>query len=157
MEIYQRNINSIVRRIGKGRILVEASLLDLDHSARVFLTFDIQGRTIVEARAEMPKTPFAICTETLGQLPSLVGLVVERGVVRKVAQRLGRERGCVHLVELAVHAIRLASAALVAESLGIDSRDFAKLSEEERLRLGRPYLRNTCYAYNEERLKEVLD
>jgi len=134
MEIYQRNINSIVRRIGKGRIIVEASLLDLDHSARVFLTFDIQERTIVEARAEMPKTPFGICTETLGQLSSLVGLVVERGVVKRVAQRLGRETGCVHLVELAVHAIRLASAALVAESLGIDSRDFAKLSEEERLK-----------------------
>jgi hypothetical protein len=105
----------------------------------------------------MPKAPFEVCTETLGQLPSLVGLVVERGVVKKVAERLGHETGCVHLVELAVHAIRLASAALVAEGLGIDSRDFAKLSEKERLRLGRPYLGNTCYAYNEERLKEVLD
>lgn len=62
MEIYQRNINSIVRRIG-----------NLDHSVRVFLTFDIQERRVVEARAEMPKTPFRICRETLGQLPSLVG------------------------------------------------------------------------------------
>lgn len=157
MEIYQRNINSVVRRIGKGRMLVEASLLDLDHSARVFLTFDVQERTIVEARAEMSKAPFEVCGETLGQLPNLVGLVVERGAVRRVAERLGRETGCVHLVELAVHAIRLASATLLTEGLGIDSRDFAKLSEEERLRLGRPYLQNTCYAYNEERLKEVLD
>lgn len=156
MEVYQRNVNSIVRRIGKGKMLVEASLLDLDHSARVFLTFDVRERRIVEARAEMPKTPFGICTETLGQLPGLVGLVVERGVVKRVAERLGRETGCVHLVELAVHAIRLASATLVTEGLGIDSRDFAKLSEEERLRLGRPYLRNTCYAFSEERLKEVL-
>lgn len=157
MEIYQRNINSVVRRIGKGRMLVEASLLDLDHSARVFLTFDVQERTIVEARAEMSKAPFEVCGETLGQLPNLVGLVVERGAVKKVAERLGHETGCVHLVELAVHAIRLASATLVTEGLGIDSREFAKLSEEERLRLGRPYLQNTCYAYNEERLKEVLD
>lgn len=157
MEIYQRNINSIVRRIEKGRILVEASLLDLDHSARIFLTFDVQERRVVEARAEMPKAPFGVCTETLGQLPSLVGLVVERGVVKKVAERLGHKTGCVHLVELAVHAIRLASATLVTEGLGVDSREFAKLSEEERLRLGRPYLGNTCYAYNEERLKEVLD
>lgn len=77
-------------------------------------------------------------------------------MVRKVAERIGQRTGCVHLVELAVNAVRMAAPILMAEAIGIDSRDFAELSEEDRLRLGRPFLRDTCYAYNEERLKEIL-
>ena len=156
MEIYQRNINTVVHHLGEGKILVEASLLDLDHSARVFLTFEVGERKIVEARAEMSKVPFKVCPRTLGKIDELVGLRVEAGVVRKVAERIGHRTGCVHLVELAVNAVRMAAPILMAEAIGIDSRDFAELSEEERLRLGRPFLKDTCYAYNEERLKEIL-
>mgnify|MGYP001100009006 CR=1 FL=1 len=100
--------------------------------------------------------PFEACIKPLENLPTLVGLRVEKGVIKQVAERLGRESGCAHLVELAVNAVRVAGAVPVAEGTGVTRQKFARLREEERLRLGRPHLGDTCYVYSEKRLREVL-
>ena len=59
-EIYERNINVSVSKLGEREILTKASLLDLNHNIRVELTVDVPSKTIVSVQAQMVKSPFSI-------------------------------------------------------------------------------------------------
>ena len=60
-EIYERNINVSVSKLGEKAISTKASLLDLNHNIRIELTIDVQTKMILNAHAQMVKSPFAIC------------------------------------------------------------------------------------------------
>jgi len=107
LEIYERNINAAVRRDGDDHIVTKASLLDLNHNMRVEIRVRISDRTIVEAGAQMTKTPFAICGQTAHFAEKMQGLRIERGVTKQLSSLFGRSSGCTHLYELAVEAVRL--------------------------------------------------
>lgn len=71
MDLYQRNINVSVHRIGDNQLMLWSTMLDLDHSIRVQLTVDVASKQIVEASGEMLKVPFSICHQTLDNLEKL--------------------------------------------------------------------------------------
>jgi hypothetical protein len=147
-ELYQRNINVTVERAGPDHILVHSSLLDLDHSIRFSMKVHSRTKTIVEASAQMIRVPFRKCRETLSLTKKISGMVIERGINRKLADALGHDTGCMHLVELSMTAARMAAAVLVEAQRGLADREhFEALSEEERIALGMPFLKNTCLVF----------
>ncbi len=148
MDLYQRNINVSVHRIGDNQIMLWSTMLDLDHSIRVQLTVDSASKQIVEASGEMLKVPFSICHQTLDNLEKLKGMAIERGVSKKVAAAVGKNTGCVHLVEIVMSAVRLASPFLVGYGGGFTERQqLDQFSEEEQIQLGKLFLADTCLAY----------
>jgi hypothetical protein len=150
-ELYQRNINVTVESLGDDHIIVQASLLDLDHSIRFSMEVHAPTRTIVRGNAQMIRVPFRKCRETLPLVDKIAGLVIERGINKKLANALGRSTGCMHLVELAMTAARMAAAVLVEAGGGLVDRDrFEALSEAERIGIGMPFLKNTCWVFRVE-------
>jgi hypothetical protein len=150
-ELYQRNINVTVERAEQDHILVQCSLLDLDHSIRFLMKVNTRTKTIVESNAQMIRVPFHRCRDTLSLTESIAGLVIGRGINRQLADRLGHNNGCMHLVELAVTATRMAAAVLAEADRGITDREsFECMDEEERIAIGMPHLRNTCLVFKVE-------
>lgn len=148
MDLYQRNINVSVHRIGDNQLMLWSTMLDLDHSIRVQLTVDVASKQIVEASGEMLKVPFSICHQTLDNLEKLKGIVIERGVSKRIAAAVGKNTGCVHLVEIVMSAVRLASPFLIGYGSGLTERQqLEQLSEEEQIQLGKLFLADTCLAY----------
>jgi hypothetical protein len=147
-ELYQRNINVVVETVDDDHIVVQASLLDLDHSIRFSMEVHTATGTIVGGNAQMIRVPFAKCRETIARVEKIGGLVIERGINRKLANVLGRNTGCMHLVELAVTSARMAAALLVEAGGGLVDRErFESLSEAERIEIGMPFLKNTCWVF----------
>jgi hypothetical protein len=150
-ELYQRNINVTVEKADEEHILVQCSLLDLDHSIRFVMKVHTQTKVIVDAEAQMVRVPFHKCRETLPLTETIAGLVIGRGINRRLADRLGHNVGCMHLVELAVTATRMAAAVLVEADRGLTDRDgFECLDEESRVAIGMPHLKNTCLVFRVE-------
>lgn len=154
-ELYQRNINVTVEGASPASILVQASLLDLDHSIRFFMEVDKATKAILQAGAQMIRVPFRQCRETIALTEKIVGLVIGRGINRRLADALGHNIGCMHLVELAMTAARMAAAVLVEAERGLADREhFECLSEEERIAIGMPFLKNTCLVFRVEEEQE---
>ena len=150
-ELYQRNINVTVERLDEEHILVHSSLLDLDHSIRFSMEVHAPSRTITAGSAQMIRVPFRKCRETVPLAERIAGLVIERGINRRLADILGHNTGCMHLVELAMTAARMAAAVLVEAGGGlVDREHFESLSEEERIAIGMPFLKNTCLVFRVE-------
>ncbi len=150
-ELYQRNINVTVEKADDEHIQVLASLLDLDHSIRFLMKIHTRSKTITEGSAQMIRVPFQKCRATVSLADKIAGLVIERGINRQLADRLGHNIGCMHLVELAVTATRMAAAVLVEAERGLTNReDFECLDEQTRIEIGMPHLRNTCLVFRDE-------
>ncbi len=147
MEIYERNINASVRREDDEHILTKASLLDLNHNMRVELKVRIADREIVDAEAQMTKTPFQICVGTAHFVKRLIGLTIERGVTRRMAELLGKSAGCTHLYELSVEAVRLSSNVLLGFATGDEEWRERKLSDEEFIDRAKGFLANSCLPF----------
>ncbi len=149
-ELYQRNINITVERANAQHIQVQASLLDLDHSIRFTMQVETTTKTITGASAQMIRVPFHACRQTLALADKIAGFVIERGINKKLADALGRNIGCMHLVELAMTSARMAAAVLAEADRGIADREhFERLSDEEKIAVGMPYLRNTCLVFKQ--------
>ncbi len=147
MEIYERNINAAVSKEGKDLIKTKASLLDLNHNMRVEILVRVSDRSIIDAKAEMTKTPFAICGVTASFIENLIGLKIERGITKKIAGMMGRADGCTHLFELAVEAIRLSSNVMLGFKSGDDEWRMRKLSDEDFIQRAKGFLANSCLPF----------
>ncbi len=147
MEIYERNINASVRREDEEHIITKASLLDLNHNMRVVIKVRISDREIVDAEGQMVKTPFSICGQTVSFVRNLIGLKIERGVTKKMADLLGRADGCTHLYELSVEAARLSSNVMLGFDTGDEEWRERRLSDEEFIENARGFLANSCLPF----------
>jgi hypothetical protein len=75
------------------------------HRLELTLIVRFPDHVITAVEGQMATTPYpTICPDALPALQSLVGVSVARGFTRAVNERLGRERGCTHLVAL-IHAM----------------------------------------------------
>jgi len=150
-ELYQRNINVTVEKADADHILIQCSLLDLDHSIRFLMKVNTRTKTIVDGGAQMVRVPFHKCRETLPLAEKIAGLVIGRGINRQLADRLGHNIGCMHLVELAVTAARMAAAVLAEADRGLTNREgFECMDEESLIAIGMPHLKNTCLVFRVE-------
>ena len=147
MEIYERNINASVRRDDDEHIRTKASLLDLNHNMRVEIKVHIPSRIIVEARAQIVKSPFKICAQTASFVRNLEGLKIERGVTRKMTDLLGKSDGCTHLYELSVEAVRLSSNVMLGFATGDLEWRERKLTDDEFIERAKTFLANSCLPF----------
>ncbi|MBZ0263974.1 DUF2889 domain-containing protein [bacterium] len=148
-EIYERNINVSVSRFGDDLMRTKASLLDLNHNMRVDLVVRVTDRTIMEARSQMVKTPFAVCEITGNRIKTIVGMKIERGVTKKMRELLSGPSGCTHLYELAVEAVRMSSNVMMGFATG-DEKEWRerRMSDEEFINRAQDFLKNSCLPFS---------
>ncbi|HLF15290.1 MAG TPA: DUF2889 domain-containing protein [Bacteroidota bacterium] len=149
-EIYERNLNVSVSKLNDTEIFTKASLLDLNHNIRVELTVDIVSKTITKADAQMVKSPFAICQQTLNKIRNVVGLKIERGIHQRLVDTLGHSDGCTHLVDLTMEAVRLSANVLLGFTRFDEEWRQRKLSDEEFIAQVKPILKNSCLPFKDD-------
>lgn len=149
MDIFQRSIHSNVKRRGQDHLLVTSSLLDLEHSIHFEMVVRISTAAIESAKGAMSKTPLTRCLRGTEGISELVGLTIGRGVVREIQKRLGGPRGCAHMVELILDAVRLVSMLLIGDTVNYWSELKEQLTEEEIVARGKEKLKNTCLVFAE--------
>ncbi len=147
MEILERNINTKARKVGNDTILVRSSILDLHHNMFFEMKIDMESKEIKSVKAEMVKVPYQECKNALVNVENLVGLKLERGLVKKMAEILGKNTGCTHMLEIAITASRTASYTILnILSKGKKWKDITA-SDEERYQVVRAYLDNSCVMF----------
>ena len=148
-EIYERNINVSVSKLGEKEILTKASLLDLNHNIRIELTVDVQTKMILNATAQMVKSPFSICQQTLKKINNIVGIKIERGIHARLVDALGHSDGCTHLVDLAMEAVRLSANVLLGFTRFDEEWRQRRLSDAEFIAQVKPILKNSCLPFED--------
>ena len=150
MRDYQRSIHSHVRDQGDGRLRVASSLLDLEHSFHLEMMVSTKDWVIESASATMGMTPLSPCVAGAAVVGELVGLQIDRGVLRQINARIGGPRGCAHLAELVTDAVRLLGMIRLGGDTGYFGDGRTQRSEEEVIAEGRERLRNTCIVFSDE-------
>ncbi len=150
MKIYERNMNSSVVQVDEEHLLVETSLLDLNHSMRVELKINTNTNIIEDAVSETTKVPLKACDYPQGHIKKIIGLKIERGINRKLIQALGGCDGCTHLYELALMSVRLTFNVLMGIRYDWDQWVSRSLSDEEFTKQATPHLKGSCYPFRED-------
>ncbi len=149
MEFIYRTINSYVHDYDGKEILILSQLSDFAHIFEVRMRIELKSKKIIEASGCYHKTPYKICGDTLSLINKLNGLIVKPGILKEVAKILTGKKGCVHLFELVENALKLASTILIGKHINYFSKEFQKLSDEEKIVKSKEYLKNTCLAYSD--------
>lgn len=145
----QRNFNIELYENGSDEMLLVGTILDTDHLIKLELTLYLPDEQITRSKLDMVRVPFPVCREIESMADRLVGLRIERGVLNKIAHRVGGHLGCSHVKELAANLVYFAASSLVQRRLGIDpvSTDYEQKSPEERFTLTKELLSDSCLAY----------
>ena len=70
--------------------------------AALSLWLEVPQFTILEARASLTGTPFALCPATVGRAPRLEGLSIAKGFTGAALDRIAGPAGCAHLAALVI-------------------------------------------------------
>jgi hypothetical protein len=149
--VSKRDIGIEAFELVNGNLMLEATFLDPYHLIRLNIHINPNTKEIVHTKSEFGNHPHAGCPVVALKAQTLVGLKIERGITRKVSERIGGSEGCIHLRELALETINFAATALIGfdEGFGLMSRDFNLLDENKKYELSKHLLQNSCYVYNE--------
>ena len=149
--VSKRDIGIEAFELENGNLMLEATLLDPYHLIRLNIHIEPHTKTIVNARSEFASHPHAACPMVAEKAKQLIGLKIERGITKQILQKIGGSEGCVHLRELTMETINFAATTLIGfdEGFGLMSRDFNILNEEERFKISKHVLNNTCFIYKE--------
>jgi hypothetical protein len=147
MEILERNINTQAKRGGEDSIIVKSSILDLHHNMFFEMKIDIKTKEILSVSAEMAKIPYLECKDALTNVDMLVGLKLERGLIKRMAEILGKNTGCTHVLEIAIAAARTASYTIL--NILSEGKKWKEImaSDEERYDVVKAYLDNSCVVF----------
>ncbi|NUM51969.1 MAG: DUF2889 domain-containing protein [Flavobacteriales bacterium] len=147
--VSKRDIGIEAFELVNGNLMLEATLLDPYHLIRLNIHINPNTKEIVHAKSEFGNHPHAACPLVAAKATSLIGLKIERGITRKVSERIGGSEGCIHLRELTLETINFAATALIGydEGFGLMSRDFNLLDEQKKFELSKHLLNNSCYVY----------
>ena len=152
-KIHERNVNVKVIDEGKPYLRVHASLLDVEHSFQAEMVVDIQSGRIEEVAAAMAQRPYkTYCPYALDNVQKLKGDVIGPGISRRIIEKLGRNTGCFHLVEIFQAAVSFAATILIGKRAQWEGLDDIAMSEEEHRERWMPYLKNTCQVFRVENL-----
>ncbi|MBM2814125.1 MAG: hypothetical protein HW421_887 [Ignavibacteria bacterium] len=149
--VSKRDISIEAFELENGNLMLHAVFLDPYHLIRLNLHIVPQTKTIVGAFCEYANNPHRECPVVALKAAQLIGLRIERGITKKVSERIGGSEGCVHLRELVLETINFSATALIGydEGFGLMSRSFNILDEDKRYELSKNVLKNTCYIYKE--------
>ncbi|MBS1261681.1 MAG: hypothetical protein MAG453_01010 [Calditrichaeota bacterium] len=147
--IYERNINVAVTQLASDTIKTKSSLLDLNHNMRVDLVISVPDREIVDARCQMVKVPFGICALTAQHIKRVIGLRIERGITKRMRPLLAGAKGCTHLYELTVEAVRMSSNVLMGFATG-DEKEWRerRMTDAEFIERAREFLKDSCLPFS---------
>lgn len=150
MDLLERNINVQIKRLDEDSIFVRSSILDLHHSMFFEMEIDFISRKIKKVNAAMVKVPYPVCQEALTNIQKCVGLKLERGLAKKMADILGRNTGCTHILEIALAGARTASYAIL--NILADGKMWKDIieSDEERYEAVKGYLENSCIVFKKD-------
>ena len=150
MDLLERNINVQIKSLDKGTLFVKSSILDLHHSMFFEMEIDFITREIIKVNAAMVKVPYPVCQNALANIQKCIGLRLERGLAKRMADILGKNTGCTHLLEIALTGARTASYAIL--NILAEGRMWKDIiaSDEERYEAVRGYLDNSCVAFRKE-------
>jgi len=145
----QRNFSIELYEDGSDEMVLVATMLDSEHLIKLELTLYLPDEQITRSKLDMIRAPFPVCRELEPIADRLVGLRIERGVLNEIARRVGGHVGCSHVKELAANLVYFAASKLVQHRLGVDpvSTEYAQTSPEERFKLTKELLSDTCLAY----------
>lgn len=149
--VSKRDIGIEAFELENGNLMLEATFLDPYHLIRLNLHIDPKTKTITYAKCEFANHPHGACPLVALKAKLLIGIKIERGVTRKVSERIGGSEGCIHLRELTLETINFAATALIGydEGFGLMSRDFNMLDEDKKFELSKDLLKGSCIVYNE--------
>jgi len=150
MDLLERNINVQIKRLDEDSIFVRSSILDLHHSMFFEMEIDFITREITKVNAAMVKAPYPECQDALANLQKCVGLRLERGLSKRMADILGKNTGCTHVLEIALAGARTASYAIL--NILAEGRMWKEImaSDEERYEVVKGYLDNSCVVFKRE-------
>jgi hypothetical protein len=150
MEILERNINTQARRGPENTIIVKSSILDLHHNMFFEMKIDFDTKEIISVSAEMVKVPYPECKSALANVNDMIGLKLERGLVKKMAEILGKNTGCTHMLEIAIAASRTASYTIL--NILSDGKRWKEImaSDDEKYQVVKAYLDNSCIMFKKE-------
>ncbi len=149
-DVYERNINIRLSPVDTNTVLLTTSLLDLHHSITVEIKLNLTTQEIIDADVKMMRIPYTGCSKAKENINKIIGLKVERGVNKKIADAMGHATGCTHIVEILQNAMRFAASMLIGVRAGYGTYDKRKvISEEERIANVMPYLKNSCIVFKE--------
>ena len=145
----QRTFNIELFEDGSDEMLLVGTMLDDDHLIKLELSLYLPDEQITRSKLDMVRVPFPVCRDLESVADRLVGLRIERGVLNKIARRVGGRVGCSHIRELASTLVHFAATHLVRRRVGLDpmSTEYDHKSPEERFNLTKGLLRETCLAY----------
>lgn len=161
--VHERKLTIHTYPLEDGRVIVEGRLRDerlvfgyhrdgsprppgVVHWMGVRLLIGDRSLTILEAEAEMPTVPHALCPTVADSVKKLIGLTIVSGFSNQVRKRLGGVEGCSHMMHLV---LAMGPAALhgywAAQSLEPYPvpRSFEEIP-------GLPYLINSCQLWKED-------
>jgi len=138
---FERTFHTAITSVGDGWVSLTA--LDDDfHSMRVVLRVGAD-MTVREAGGRMLKNPYDTCPRAIESLDGLLGAnVLASGMQRRLAERVPRDQGCIHITDMLVVALR---AFRIAQGHDLPGGD------DEEIRRGiitlMPRVRNTCVSF----------
>jgi long-subunit acyl-CoA synthetase (AMP-forming) len=132
---------------GGDELMLIGTMLDGDHLVKLELGIYLPDEQITRSKLEMIRVPFPVCREIEPVADRLVGLKIERGVLSEIAHRVGGHVGCSHIKELATNLVYFAADHLVRRRLGFTPTEYAFKSSDERFKLSKELLRDSCLAY----------
>ena len=162
-KIHNRAISNTAYQRADGLVDVEGHILDIKpfphhlldshraagepvHDLWLRLTID-KKMEVREAEAKLDVGAHGICHLVAPNFKDLAGLKIGPGWNRMVRQRVGRGRGCTHLVEMLAQMATTAIQAMGAERAPAGKDTESNIDVPRRL--GSEML-NTCYTYNQD-------
>ena len=86
--VSKRDIGIEAFELENGHLMLEATLLDPYHLIRLNIHIEPQTKTIIHAKSEFANHPHSACPFVAEKAKLLVGLKIERGITRKISQRI---------------------------------------------------------------------
>lgn len=138
MQQFERNITYRLQLAENGMLSLTAALSDRFHNIAVEVQVDPQTLIVQTAHADFRKYPAVDCPNAAKALQKLPGLVIGKGMSRKLNEALGGIEGCGNLRTLLLGLLPLALNARAAAGCEND---------DEALHVIHKQLLGTCVGY----------
>ena len=108
MEDFKRDISYHVLKRDDGLIALSAKLYDQYHDIRMEVLVDFETLVVTAARVDFVRFPSRDCPNVAGRMETLAGLVIGKGLNRKLLKIFGGGEGCGNLRVLLLGLLPLA-------------------------------------------------
>ena len=108
MEDFHRNVSYHVLRREDGTILLTATMTDRFHDILLEVTVDTETLVIGRTTVDFRRAPSADCPKAAIRLKHLAGMVIGRGLTRRLTELLAGAQGCGNLRSLLMGLLPLA-------------------------------------------------